>query len=184
MVHQRVLLWLIFSCFFCALLGLLGASFPPAVKKLGLFSLVMGALAGGGVRLLRERVGKTPMSYDLPVAIFLSMMSEAGRIAETYRQFVKSQEEFFQKKFQAAEALIPVVRSDWEQQYPSGWFDFLSVRYSALPSLLAENAAPVLLASFFVVELILAGVGAWLVWRYWLKIFPPTAQQAPESDSL
>ncbi len=170
--------WLVAALIFCLAVCILGAMLPAPVKKFGLFSLLLGAFVGGGLRQLSRSLGKTATGTDFFLTLILAGLTELGRVWETYRQFLQFQKRQFQKQLSEAEGFASLLAPQLEQQIHTSWLEFLGLRYASLPGFQETGNSSLLLISCLILELLLAAAGAAFAWRALGK----SEEQAAESE--
>ncbi len=174
--------WLAGTLLGCLALAVCTASLPPPLKKLGLFSLLMGAVVAWGASQLGQWLHRPAGKGDLWLVALLAMGTEAGRVLETYRLWMGTRQRLLQEELRRAEGLGALLSDQLQQQLQLDWVQFLAQRFQSLPGVSPRDPSPAGMWLGFSLELLLAGLAAGLCWRFWAFTNAPPDQVPPETD--
>ncbi|MBB01945.1 hypothetical protein GYB59_00395 [bacterium] len=159
----------------CAVLAVL---LPAAVKKLGLFSIALGAGVAASEFGLRRKFNLPRSPAQGPIIILLAGAAEFIRVYESFRQFASARSEALER--QLAEHPMPdeAMFEEIRQQAIPTWDSFLAFRYSSLPIDFANS--PALAWGLLAVEVLLAMLAAGGLWWYLNR---PASSAKPKDTS-
>ncbi|MCG6155245.1 hypothetical protein [Rubinisphaera margarita] len=153
--HSGTLRWLLLVAG-CTLLWTLAAVWAPApVRKIGLFSCVLGAaVVWTGLTLLRS-LAVPPARWQIALLVLAAGLAEVGRTAESYRIYRNHEAAAIEKELDELPGFLPELREQIATERQIELTDYLAHRYSAL-SVSPESS---LCWSLLVGEIVLAAAG-------------------------
>ncbi len=175
---KNKLAWVFAGIFAAVVIAIISVWLPGPLKKLGLFSCLLGAVIGYALWKLREVFEFTKQGSEKWFAFLLGGFAEGVRISESYRIHLAEQQRRLAEEMEKLPGMFPTLKTELTERTKQGFSDFLSLRYSALSNNLEQNAAAWVLFAMFAFELLLASGAAFFVYRY---LFQQEKQSADES---
>lgn len=162
--------WLAGTLLGCLVLAVCAATLPPPLKKLGLFSILMGVVVACVASQLSQWLQRPFRKWDLWLVVLLAVGTEAGRVLETYRLWMGTRQRLFREELRRAEGLGALLSEQLQQQLQLDWVQFLAQRFQSLPGVSTRDPSPTGMWLGFTLELLLAGLAAGLCWRFWAAL--------------
>lgn len=158
--------WMAVGLLVAASIAVFSVWLPAPLKKLGLFSCLLGGVIGFVLWKLKEKLNPEKQGQEKWVAFLLGGIAEGIRISESYRIHLAEQQHRLAEEIEKLPGMFPTLKTELTERVKQGFTDFLSLRYSALSTSLEQDAGGWLLLSMFAFELLLASVAAFFVYRY------------------
>ncbi|TWT63326.1 hypothetical protein [Rubinisphaera italica] len=159
--NMQTVRWLLIVMMIAVALSLIAVWLPSGIKKIGLFSIALGAALG---YLTCHFAGSRPENisrWQLIVVVLLAGMAETGRSVESYRQFRMTEEKRLSRELEELPAFAQEMRQEIRSQHEVTFRDYLTQKYSAL----SLGKFPSLIVAIFILEVLLSMVGAFgVIW--------------------
>ncbi|MBL4886020.1 MAG: hypothetical protein JKY95_15990 [Planctomycetaceae bacterium] len=136
---------------------------PAPLKKLGLFSCLLGAIVGMILWQLREKICSENQTGDSMFVLLLGGLAETVRIYESYRVHLTIQQ---QKLIEKMQEVPSILQPELTKNIQHSFSDFLLLRYSAISVGLDQKIGSWGIYGLLTVEIILAATAAWYAFRY------------------
>ncbi len=174
-VNSHAVRWLLIALISALAISLMSVWLPAGLKKIGLFSLALGAIFAFITCLLTGTKPQELKRWQVLLLMLLAGCAEAGRTVESYRIFHRAVETQLKKHLEDLPAFAQDMREEITSQHAAGFVDYLRQKYSAL----AIGDSSILACLIFAFEIGLAMTGAlglvWLMQRQ-------SAETKAESD--
>ncbi len=158
--------WVLTGIFAAVLIAIVSVWLPGPVKKLGLFSCLVGAAIGFVLSKLREVFEFTKQRSEKWFAFILGGLTEGARIAESYRIHLAEQQRRLADELEKLPGMFPEMKTELTERVKQGFSDFLLLRYSAFSKHLGQSAGSWVVMAMLAIELLLACGAAYFVYRY------------------
>ncbi len=163
---KKKLTWIAAGALIAVAIAIFSVWLPAPLKKLGLFSCLLGGVIGFALWKLREKFDLKNHTSDKWVAFVSGGLAEAVRISESYRIHLAEQQRRLTEEIEKLPGMFPTLKSELTERVKQNFTDFLSLRYSALSNSLEQHTGSWVLLTMFAFELLLACGAAFLVYRY------------------
>jgi len=174
---KNKLAWVFAGIFAAVVIAIISVWLPGPLKKLGIFSCLLGAATGYTFWKLREVFEFTKRGSEKWFAFLLGGFAEGVRISESYRVHLAEQQRRLAEEIEKLPGMFPTLKTELTERTRQGFSDFLSLRYSAISKNLEQNTGAWVLFAMFAFELLLASGTAFFVYRY---LFHQTKQSSDE----
>ncbi len=169
--------WVFTGMMIAAVIAIVAVWLPAALKKLGLFSCLLGAMVALALWKLKSVFDFANQSGERWFVAFLAGSAEALRIGESYRLHLEEQERQLAQQIEKLPGILPTLATDLTDRIKQGFPDFLAFRYSAILGHNKQNTDTWVLFVMFAGELLLASATAFFAYRYLLR-----QKQAPTTS--
>ena len=163
---KNKLAWVLAGIFAAVAIALISVWLPGPLKKLGLFSCLLGSATGYALWKLREVFEFSKRGSEKGIAFLLGGFAEGVRISESYRIHLAEQQRRLALEMEKLPGMFPTLKTELTERVKQGFSDYLSLRYSAISKNLEQNVGTWLLFVMFAIELLLASGAAFFVYRY------------------
>ena len=169
--------WVFTGMMAAAVIALVAVWLPAALKKLGLFSCLLGAMVAFALWKLKAVFDGAHRAGEKWFVALLAGSAEALRIGESYRLHLEEQKRQLARQIEKLPGMLPALETELTERVKQGFPDFLAFRYSAISGHREQNFDTWILFVMFAVELLLACATAYFVYRYLLE-----QKQTPQTD--
>jgi len=162
----RKLAWWAAGLLVTVALAIFSVWLPAPLKKIGLFSCLLGGSLGLVLWKLKEKLVSEQSTGERAFAFLTGGIAEGIRVAESYHLHLAEQRRLLAEEIQKLPALLPLLETELTQRVQQSFTDFLALRYSAISPGLNQSVGPWGLLIFFALEILLSASAAWFVFRY------------------
>ncbi|HCS51071.1 hypothetical protein [Rubinisphaera sp.] len=177
-VNSHTFRWLLIALISALAISLISVWLPAGLKKIGLFSLALGAGFAFITSLLTGTKPQDVKRWQVMILILFAGCTEAGRALESYRIYHDAAEAQLEKNLEELPAFAQEMREEITNQHSAVFVDYLLQKYSAL----AIGDSSTLACLIFALEIILAMGGAggliWIMKRQSAKTDSESARKA------
>jgi len=173
------IVWLCLTLLWSLACAILAVLLPAVVKKLGLFSIALGAAVAGGGHYFQGRLNIRPAWWQWVTIGVAAGLAEVVRVYESLRQFQAARLDALERQLEENPIPGNALTEELRDRAVGNWESFLAFRYRALKLNFADSPewGWLLLA----LEVLLASGAAVVLWWYWSRTESPAvdASDAP-----
>ncbi len=176
--------WFFTGMMTAAVIAIVAVWLPAALKKLGLFSCLLGAMVAIALWKLKAVFDVANQVGERWFVALLAGSAEALRTGESYRLHLEEQKRQLARQIEKLPGMLPALATDLSERVKQGFPDFLAFRYSAILGHREQDHGTWVLFVMFAAELLLASTTAFFAYRYLLqqKQAPTDSRTVQESQ--